>query len=98
LKRDSYKCAKCGASPSNDHTVELEVDHIHPRRERRRKLPGESPSTVPQRQPREERPMKNQTFVLSDSQLDVKSADCHTRGPTRKGRTLRAMVYNGDAL
>ena len=30
LKRDSYRCAKCGASPSSDHTVELEVDHIHP--------------------------------------------------------------------
>jgi HNH endonuclease/Homing endonuclease associated repeat len=30
LKRDNYRCAKCGASPSNDHQVELEVDHIHP--------------------------------------------------------------------
>lgn len=30
LKRDNYRCAKCGASPSNDHTVELEVDHIRP--------------------------------------------------------------------
>lgn len=30
LKRDCYKCAKCGGSPSSDHTVELEVDHIHP--------------------------------------------------------------------
>jgi HNH endonuclease len=30
LKRDNYKCAKCGASPSNEHTIELEVDHIHP--------------------------------------------------------------------
>ncbi len=30
LKRDNYCCAKCGASPSNDHHVELEVDHIHP--------------------------------------------------------------------
>ncbi len=30
LKRDNYRCAKCGASPSNDHHVELEVDHIHP--------------------------------------------------------------------
>lgn len=28
LKRDNYRCAKCGASPSNDHQVELEVDHI----------------------------------------------------------------------
>ncbi|HVC08310.1 MAG TPA: HNH endonuclease [Elusimicrobiota bacterium] len=30
LKRDNYRCAKCGASPSNDHRVELEVDHIIP--------------------------------------------------------------------
>jgi hypothetical protein len=30
LKRDNYRCVKCGASPSNDHTVELEVDHIDP--------------------------------------------------------------------
>ena len=30
LKRDNYRCTKCGASPSNDHTVELEVDHIVP--------------------------------------------------------------------
>ncbi|OIQ89729.1 HNH endonuclease [mine drainage metagenome] len=30
LKRDNYRCAKCGASPSNNHQVELEVDHIHP--------------------------------------------------------------------
>lgn len=30
LKRDNYCCAKCGASPSKDHHVELEVDHIHP--------------------------------------------------------------------
>ena len=30
LKRDNYRCAKCGASPSNDHTVELEVDHVIP--------------------------------------------------------------------
>lgn len=30
LKRDSYRCAKCGASPSIDHKVELEVDHIIP--------------------------------------------------------------------
>jgi hypothetical protein len=30
LKRDNYRCVKCGASPSNDHDVELEVDHIHP--------------------------------------------------------------------
>jgi hypothetical protein len=28
LKRDNYRCAKCGAAPSNDHSVELEVDHI----------------------------------------------------------------------
>jgi hypothetical protein len=30
LKRDNYSCAKCGASPSSDHTVELEVDHMQP--------------------------------------------------------------------
>ncbi len=30
LKRDNYSCAKCGASPSNDHNVELEVDHKFP--------------------------------------------------------------------
>ena len=30
LKRDNYRCTKCGASPSNDHQVELEVDHIVP--------------------------------------------------------------------
>lgn len=30
LKRDNYRCAKCGANPSNDHQVELEVDHIYP--------------------------------------------------------------------
>ncbi len=28
LKRDKYRCAKCGATPSSDHQVELEVDHI----------------------------------------------------------------------
>ena len=30
LKRDNYRCAKCGASPSNDHNVELEIDHVVP--------------------------------------------------------------------
>lgn len=30
LKRDNYRCTICGASPSNDHKVELEVDHITP--------------------------------------------------------------------
>ena len=30
LKRDNYRCSKCGASPSSDHSVELEVDHISP--------------------------------------------------------------------
>jgi len=30
LKRDNYRCCKCGASPSTDHAVELEVDHIVP--------------------------------------------------------------------
>jgi hypothetical protein len=27
LKRDNYRCSKCGSSPSSDHEVELEVDH-----------------------------------------------------------------------
>ena len=31
LKRDHYKCVKCGQSPANGNQVELEVDHIHPR-------------------------------------------------------------------
>ena len=30
LKRDNYRCVKCGASPSNNHEIELEVDHIIP--------------------------------------------------------------------
>jgi len=30
LKRDNYTCVRCGRSPSKDHDVELEVDHIHP--------------------------------------------------------------------
>ncbi len=30
LKNDNYRCRKCGASPSTDHQVELEVDHIVP--------------------------------------------------------------------
>lgn len=30
LKRDNYRCVKCGASPSHDHAVELEIDHIRP--------------------------------------------------------------------
>lgn len=30
LKRDRYKCTKCGNSPSDDHKVRLEVDHIIP--------------------------------------------------------------------
>ncbi len=29
LKRDNYRCTKCGASPSNNHQVELEVDHVY---------------------------------------------------------------------
>jgi 5-methylcytosine-specific restriction endonuclease McrA len=28
LKRDNYCCVKCGASPSSDHSVDLEVDHV----------------------------------------------------------------------
>jgi 5-methylcytosine-specific restriction endonuclease McrA len=30
LKRDNYKCQKCGRSPSVDHKVRLEVDHKDP--------------------------------------------------------------------
>jgi len=30
LKRDNYRCVKCGRSPSVDHKVRLEVDHKHP--------------------------------------------------------------------
>jgi hypothetical protein len=30
LKRDNYTCTKCGASPSSDHRVESEVDHVIP--------------------------------------------------------------------
>jgi hypothetical protein len=30
LKRDNYRCVKCGRSPSSDHTVQLEVDHKDP--------------------------------------------------------------------
>ncbi len=30
LKRDNYRCSKCGACPSSDHKIELEVDHIRP--------------------------------------------------------------------
>ncbi len=30
LKRDNFKCTKCGNSPSNSHDIELHVDHIKP--------------------------------------------------------------------
>lgn len=30
LKRDYFKCVKCGKSPAKSHDVELEVDHIKP--------------------------------------------------------------------
>lgn len=30
LKRDNYRCTRCGRSPSSDHSVELEVDHDTP--------------------------------------------------------------------
>ena len=30
LKRDFHKCCICGASPSNDTLVDLEIDHIKP--------------------------------------------------------------------
>ncbi|HEY3251597.1 MAG TPA: HNH endonuclease [Ignavibacteria bacterium] len=31
LKRDSYRCVKCGASPATDPKVILHIDHIRPR-------------------------------------------------------------------
>ena len=30
LKRDSFKCCACGASPAKDPAVELHIDHIVP--------------------------------------------------------------------
>ena len=30
MKRDNFKCVKCGRSPSNDPTVVLHIDHIKP--------------------------------------------------------------------
>jgi hypothetical protein len=30
LKRDDYRCTKCGASPRDDKSVRLEVDHVIP--------------------------------------------------------------------
>ena len=30
LKRDNFSCRQCGASPANDKSVELHVDHITP--------------------------------------------------------------------
>ena len=30
LKRDNFRCVKCGRSPSSNHAIELEVDHIKP--------------------------------------------------------------------
>ena len=30
MKRDNFKCCKCGASPATDHSVELHIDHIIP--------------------------------------------------------------------
>lgn len=30
LKRDSFKCCACGASPAKDPSVELHIDHIVP--------------------------------------------------------------------
>jgi hypothetical protein len=30
LKRDGYRCVKCGANPKDDKSVRLEVDHIKP--------------------------------------------------------------------
>jgi hypothetical protein len=31
LKRDRFRCSICGATPASDLSVELHVDHIHPR-------------------------------------------------------------------
>lgn len=30
LKRDSFKCCACGASPAKDPSVELHIDHVIP--------------------------------------------------------------------
>jgi hypothetical protein len=30
MKRDNFKCCKCGASPAKDPSVELHIDHIKP--------------------------------------------------------------------
>lgn len=30
MKRDNFKCCKCGASPATDQSVELHIDHIIP--------------------------------------------------------------------
>ena len=30
MKRDNFKCCKCGSSPATDQTVELHIDHIMP--------------------------------------------------------------------
>lgn len=30
LKRDSFTCKQCGASPAKDHNVQLHIDHISP--------------------------------------------------------------------
>lgn len=30
LRRDNYRCVRCGRSPSSDHKVQLEVDHVKP--------------------------------------------------------------------
>lgn len=30
LKRDEYRCIKCGANPRKDKSVRLEIDHIKP--------------------------------------------------------------------
>lgn len=30
LKRDNFRCAKCGANPKEDKSVKLEIDHVIP--------------------------------------------------------------------
>lgn len=30
MKRDNFKCKKCGRSPSTDQTVILHIDHMKP--------------------------------------------------------------------
>ncbi len=56
LKRDDYRCTRCGASPARDHQVELEVDHIVPVA-RGGGNSTKSSDPLPKLQPGQERPM-----------------------------------------